>query len=168
VSGVPVPTYITNLRAHIGHELILLPGASAVVYDDRGHILLVRRGDNGRWSVPAGMIDPGEQPAQAAVREVLEETGVHCEVDFLAGVATHPVEYPNGDRCEYLNVWFRCRAVAGTPRADGDESLAAAWFPPEALPPLDPWSELRISTAASPGTWFATGPHAALTNPENL
>jgi 8-oxo-dGTP pyrophosphatase MutT (NUDIX family) len=163
-----VPPYVHRLRAHVGHELILLPGATAVVFDDGGRVLLVRRGDNGRWSLPAGMVDPGEQPSDAALREVFEETGIVAEISSLGGVATHPVVYPNGDRCEYLNVWFRCRAVGGSLRADGDESLEVGWFPLSALPALDPWSLLRLTTSAA---WFhpaGAPPHPALTSPDAL
>ncbi len=133
---MPVSPYVARLRAHIGHDLLLLPGVSAVVRDGAGRILLARRSDNGRWSLPAGIIDPGEQPADAVLREVFEETGVHAEIERLGGVATHPVVYPNGDECEYLNVWFRCRAVGGEPRVDQDESLEVGWFAPDALPDL--------------------------------
>jgi 8-oxo-dGTP diphosphatase len=81
------------------------------------------------------------------------------------------VVYPNGDACEYLNIWFRCRAVGGTATADGDESLAVAWFAPDALPDLDDWSRLRIDTARSDGPpWYATPGehHPALRRPDNL
>jgi 8-oxo-dGTP diphosphatase len=168
-----VPEYVTKLRAHLGHDLILLPAASALVHDDDGRILLLRRSDNGRWSLPAGMIDPGEQPADAVLREIHEETGVRAEVVRVAGVATHRVVYPNGDNCEYLNVFFHCRAVSGTPRPDGDESLDAAWFAPDDLPELDPWAQLRIATAAAPTpeAWFVpagSAPHPALGHPDAL
>jgi 8-oxo-dGTP pyrophosphatase MutT (NUDIX family) len=168
-----LPPYVSTLRAHVGHDLILLPSASAVVYDDTGRILLLRRTDTGRWSLPAGMVDPGEQPADAAVREIFEETGIHAAVDRVAGVAHHPVEYPNGDRCEYLDVWFRCHAVGGAPRADGEESLAVAWFAPDQLPELDEWAKLRIDTATAPTgeAWYAPpgdGPHPALNQPDAL
>ncbi|WP_433290930.1 NUDIX hydrolase [Actinoplanes sp. CA-030573] len=167
---MPVPEYVTALRAHIGHDLLLLPGVSAIVRDERGRVLFVRRGDNGRWSLPAGMVEPGEQPSEAVVREVWEETGVRVEIESMAGVATHPVQYPNGDRCEYLNVWFRCRAVGGVPAADGDESLEVAWreSPPEGL---DEWAKLRLSTAAGEGTWFAAAGadrHPGLSRPDAL
>jgi 8-oxo-dGTP diphosphatase len=170
---MPVPPYVTKLRAHVGHDLIMLPSASAVVFDDEGRILLLRRADTGRWSLPAGMLDPGEQPADAAVREIFEETGVHVVVDRVAGVANHPVTYPHGDRCEYLDVWFRCRAVGGAPRADGDESLAVAWFAADQLPELDEWSKLRIDTATAPAgpAWYAPAggaPHPALNCPDAL
>lgn len=167
-----ISPYIARMRAHIGKELLLLPGVSAVVRDDAGRVLLARRGDNGRWSLPAGVIDPGEQPADAVLREVLEETGVHVEIERVGGVATHPVLYPNGDACEYLNVWFRCRPIGGAPRADGDESTEVGWFEPDDLPALDDWSLLRIDTtvAQDDRTWYA-GPgerHPALGQPDAL
>jgi 8-oxo-dGTP diphosphatase len=169
---VPVSPYVARLRAHVGRDLLLLPGVSGVVRDDRGRVLLARRTDNGRWSVPAGAIDPGEQPADAVVREVWEETGVRAAVERVGGVATHRVVYPNGDVCEYLNVWFRCRAVGGRPRADDDESAEVAWFDPEALPDLDEWSRLRIgSTLAEDGPAWHAAPgerHSALLRPDAL
>ncbi|MEU1604636.1 NUDIX domain-containing protein [Micromonospora matsumotoense] len=167
-----VSPYIVKLRAHVGHDLLLLPGVTGVVRDDAGRVLLARRGDNGRWSLPAGVVDPGEQPAEAVVREVWEETGVRVVVDRIAGVATHPVVYPNGDACEYLNVWFRCRPVGGHPRADGDESTEVAWFTPDALPELDEWARLRLDTAAAPDDtpWYARPGehHPALCRPDAL
>lgn len=166
-----VPSYVRDMRARVGHDLLLLPGASAVVADDAGRVLLARRSDNGRWSVPAGMIDPGEQPADAALREVFEETGVVAEILGVGGVATHPVEYPNGDRCEYLHVWFRARAVGGALRTDGDESLEVGWFFPDELPELDEWSRLRVTTALRDApAWHAPvgEKHPALTDPAAL
>jgi 8-oxo-dGTP diphosphatase len=169
---VPVSPYIARLRAHIGHDLLLLPSVSAVVHDDEGRVLLARRSDNGRWSIPAGTVDPGEQPADAALREVLEETGVHAVIERLGGVATHPVVYPNGDACEFLNVWFRCRATGGEARVNDDESTEVAWFAPGDLPELDEWSRLRLATALAddPAAWHAApgSRHPALTRPDAL
>ncbi|MDI6097096.1 NUDIX domain-containing protein [Actinoplanes sp. NEAU-A12] len=169
---MPVSEYIARMRAAIGHDLLLLPGVSAVVTDDEGRVLLARRSDNGRWSVPAGMIDPGEQPADTALRELFEETGVRAEIVRLAGVATHPVVYPNGDTCEYLNVWFRCRAVGGEAGVTDDESLEVAWFAPDALPELDEWSKLRIETALGPDgpAWHAAAGqrHPGLIRPDAI
>jgi 8-oxo-dGTP diphosphatase len=167
-----VSPYIVRLRSHIGNDLLLLPGVSAVVRNDAGQVLLARRSDNGRWSLPAGIIDPGEQPADAVLREIYEETGVHAEIERVGGVATHPVVYPNGDVCEYLNVWFRCRAVGGKPRVDDDESLAVGWFDLAELPELDDWSKLRIDTTRSEAdtTWYAQPGerHLALGQPDAI
>ena len=57
------PEFILQLRASAGHQLLFLPGVSAVVLDDDGRILLGRRSDSGRWSVLSGIPEPGEQPA---------------------------------------------------------------------------------------------------------
>ncbi|SCL72633.1 NUDIX hydrolase [Micromonospora peucetia] len=167
-----VSPYVARLRAHVGRDLLLLPGVSAVVRDDAGRVLLARRADNGRWSLPAGQIDPGEQPADAVLREVYEETGVHVRIERVAGVATHRVVYPNGDACEYLNVWFRCRAVGGEPGVNDDESTEVAWFDPADLPEIDEWARLRIDTTLreEAPVWHA-GPgerHPALGRPDAL
>ena len=111
-----------------GHDLLLLPGVGAIVVDDRGRLLFARRSDTGRWAVVAGMVEPGEQPADTIVREVHEETGVDVAVERILGVATHPVDYPNGDRCDYLSITFLCRATGGTARVNDDESLDVGWF----------------------------------------
>ncbi|MEV6844681.1 NUDIX domain-containing protein [Actinoplanes sp. NPDC051411] len=169
---MPVSAYISGLRAHIGHGLLMLPSVSAVVRNEAGQVLLARRSDNGRWSVPAGVVDPGEQPAEAALRELFEETGVRAVIERIGGVATHPVVYPNGDRCEYLNVWFRCRAVGGQARVNDDESVEVAWFDPGALPDLDDWSKLRIDTTAGldDPTWCVPPGehHAGVSQPDAL
>lgn len=168
---MPIPPYIVRMRAHIGTGLLLLPGVSGVVRDASGRLLLARRSDNGRWSLPAGVIDPGEQPADAVLREIREETGVEVEITGVGGVATHPAVYPNGDRCEFLNVWFRCRAVGGQARVNDDESTEVRWFPPDGLPELDDWARLRIGTATGDRpTWYAAPGerHPALCQPDAL
>jgi 8-oxo-dGTP diphosphatase len=151
-------SYVRNLRALVGHELLMFPTVTAVVLDGDGGILLGQRSDNHQWSLIAGMIDPGEQPAAAVVREVREETGVLVRVDRLAGVALHEVTYPNGDRCHMVNTWFRCRPTGGEARVNDEESIAVGWFAPDALPDLTPYAMLRIRTALDEDApaWFAT------------
>ncbi|MFF5171917.1 NUDIX domain-containing protein [Micromonospora sp. NPDC000089] len=151
-----VPEYIRRMRKHIATELLWLPSVSAVVRNDAGELLLGRRADDGRWSVVSGIVEPGEQPATAVVREVEEETGLVVEPVRLASVVAHPHTYPNGDRCEYLNLGFVCRPVAGTARVNDDESVAVEWFPPAALPPLDAHARLVIARALAPdeAAWY--------------
>src|SRR5690349_11560861 len=144
---MPASAYVQNLRAQVGSGLLMFPTVSAVIFDGRGDILLGQRSDNRQWSVIAGMMDPGEQPADAVVREVREETGIEVKIERVAGVALHEVVYGNGDHCHMVNTWFRCRAVAGEARVNDSESIAVGWFAPEALPELNPFAHLRIRTA---------------------
>ncbi|WP_147915868.1 NUDIX hydrolase [Ruania zhangjianzhongii] len=148
---MPVPEFISALRRHVGTELLWLSGVSAVVRDEQGRILLGRRADTGRWAVPSGILEPGEQPAQAIVREVLEETGIHAEVELLASVFTgERVDYPNGDQAQYLDLTFRCRQVGGAAVVGDDESLEVGWFAADSLPePLTESSRHRIDDALS-------------------
>jgi 8-oxo-dGTP diphosphatase len=154
---MPISSYLRELRGHVGHALLMVPSVSAVVFNDAGAILLGRRSDDGRWSLLAGSIDPGEQPADAIVREIREESAVEVRVDAMVGVALHPMTYPNGDRCQFLNVWFRCTAIGGTARVNDDESLEMRWFAPDALPEIDDFVRLRIETATKnePAAWYA-------------
>jgi ADP-ribose pyrophosphatase YjhB (NUDIX family) len=146
---VPVPEFILALRARIGHDLLWLPGVTAVVLNGPD-VLLVRRSDNGRWAPVTGIVDPGELPAVAAVREVLEETGVHCTIESLAWVnVAAPVTHVNGDRAQYLDHTFRCHYVSGDPYPADDESVEARWCPITDLPDMKPVLRERILVAAA-------------------
>ena len=150
------PDFIRTIRASAGHQLLWLPGVAAVVFDDDGRVLLVRRADTGKWSLVGGIPDPGEQPAACAVREVYEETAVRCVAERVVVVqALAPVTYANGDTCQYMDITLRCRAVGGEARVNDDESVEVGWFPVDALPELSESSLLRIKQALSDGpTWF--------------
>lgn len=152
------PDFIRTIRASAGHQLLWLPGVSAVVFDDEGRVLLGQRADNRQWAVLAGIPDPGEQPAACAVREVYEETAVRCEVERIVSVyATKPVVFDNDDVCQFMDITFRCRAVGGMARVNDDESLQVGWFEVDALPVLNEHSQFRIKQALSDGpTWFDT------------
>lgn len=150
------PDFIREIRASAGHQLLWLPGITAIVLDDEGRVLLGRRTDTRRWSVIGGIPEPGEQPAACAVREVFEETAVECVAERVVLVqALNPVTYPNGDVCQYMDITFRCRAVGGEARVNDDESLEVAWFDVDALPELNEFGVFRIKQALSDApTWF--------------
>jgi len=136
---MPIPEFVAALRSRIGTDLLWMPGVSGVVRDDDGRLLLGQRADSGQWAVISGILEPGEDPAVGLAREVLEETGVEVVVDALVAVTvTEPVEYPNGDRSQYLDLAFLCRPVSAAAAAAAhvadDESLAVAWFSPDDLP----------------------------------
>lgn len=146
------PKFILTLREKIGHELLWLTGITGVVLDGDERVLLVRRADNGRWSLPAGILEPGEQPAIAMIREIHEETAVEAEIDRLVSVdALPPGSYPNGDQVQFLDLCFRCHPLRGEARVNDDESLEVAWFPLDALPAgLAPREHACIANALAP------------------
>ncbi|MFD0392696.1 NUDIX domain-containing protein [Streptomyces nogalater] len=150
-----IPEFLRALRASAGQQLIWLPGITAIVFDDDGRVLL-GRSDTRKWSVIGGIPEPGEQPAACAVREVFEETAVHCVAERVVLVqALPPVTYPNGDICQYMDITIRCRAVGGEARVNDDESLEVGWFAVDALPGLDEFGLFRIKQAMSDApTWF--------------
>jgi 8-oxo-dGTP pyrophosphatase MutT (NUDIX family) len=130
----------------------VLATAFAVVRDEAGHVLLVRRTDDGNWELPGGRIDVGESASAAAVREVAEEAGVEVNVTDLAGVYSEPghvLAYPDGRVHQQLAVCFRAWAVGGTPRPDGRETDAVGWFEPAdtAGLPMHPSMRRRLEHA---------------------
>jgi ADP-ribose pyrophosphatase YjhB (NUDIX family) len=152
---VPTPGYITALREVWGHRPLLLPGVSGVVLrgePGREQVLLGRRADNGRWSVPAGIVEPGEQPADCLVRELWEETRVRVAVERLASlIADDAITYPNGDVCQFISMTFRCRYLSGEATVGDEESLAVDWFDATALPAdLSERGRSRIEAALAP------------------
>ncbi|MFG2882602.1 NUDIX domain-containing protein [Streptomyces sp. NPDC048297] len=150
------PDFIRTIRASAGHQLLWLPGVSAVVFDDQGRVLLGQRSDNHQWAVLSGIPEPGEQPAAAAVREVYEETAVRCVPERIVMVkSSERVTFGNGDICQFMDITFRCRAVGGEARVNDDESVDVGWFEVDALPPMDERHLVRIKQAMSDEpTWF--------------
>lgn len=120
---------MASLRARIGTDLLILPGVTAVIRDgDR--FLLARHAHSGLWSLIGGAVEPGEEPSDAVVREVREETGARIRVEGIVGAyggAPMMVAYPNGDRVAYVTVAYDCR-ILDEARPDQDELLELGWF----------------------------------------
>ncbi len=120
-----ISNHLKELRAKVGHDLLLLPSATAIVFDDSGRMLLVRDADVDEWVAPGGSIEPNEAPADAVVREVWEETGLWVAPVGLIGVyggSEFLVRYSNGDRVQYVMSVFECEVVEGQARPDGSET----------------------------------------------
>ncbi|MDE2637195.1 MAG: NUDIX domain-containing protein [Chloroflexota bacterium] len=135
---MPISDYIRNIRAKIGSQLLLLPGVTAIVINDRGEVLLQLRRDTGTWAPPSGGVEPGETVAEAVKREVLEEAGIEIEPKAIVAVlsgAAYNVTYPNGDQLASVTTVFRCRPLdAAPPRVNDDESQDIRYFKTDSLP----------------------------------
>jgi 8-oxo-dGTP pyrophosphatase MutT (NUDIX family) len=145
---MPIPPFILDLRAKVGHDPLQLPGVTAVVLDDDNRVLMVQRADSGRWTLVTGCLDPGEQPAVGAVREVEEETAVQVRVERLLSVTALPLmTFPNGDQTYWMDVAFRCYPTGGQARVNDDESVDVGWFGLDDLPDMPARHVLAIQDA---------------------
>src|SRR5947209_18646239 len=109
-----ISPYVKRLRDKVGNDLLLLPAVSAIIFDDQGRVLMQRARDDGKGYTIGGAMEPGEEPADAVVREVLEETGLVVEPVRVVAVQASPlVTYPNGHQARYVGTTFLCRVTGG-------------------------------------------------------
>jgi ADP-ribose pyrophosphatase YjhB (NUDIX family) len=104
----------------------------AVVGNDAGEILLIQRGDSGVWLYPTGWADVGYSPAEVAIKEVAEETGIVAEplriIAVLDGLRLGFTSIP------LYSLVFHCRAVGGELFGHPLETRAVGWFAEDSLP----------------------------------
>lgn len=134
-----IPEFVAELRAHVGTSPLWLSGVTAVITNEaQDQVLLVKRADNGHWTPVTGIIDPNEEPANAAIREALEEANVHCEPTRILSVGTvGPTTYPNGDVSSYLDISLHMRYLSGELLPADGENSEVRWFSVDALPPMN-------------------------------
>ena len=149
--------YILELRKYVGHRPLIQVGASVIVEDLQGRILLQLRADNHCWGTCGGSIEPDERVEDAAKRELFEETGLTAESLTLFGVFSGPelhYVYPNGDEVSNIDIVFLCRSFTGElkPQAEEVEKLrffAVDEIPENLSPPIRPvvekWIKLNRS-----------------------
>lgn len=134
----PLKPYYPILRAKVGAERIILPGGTAVIFNEAGEVLTVR--DKGRrlWDLPAGLADLGESTTGTVVREIREETGLLIEPVRTLGLYTRPsfahMEFSNGDKAHLVDLILECRIVDDRARhVDNDEIDGIQFMSLEAL-----------------------------------
>ena len=145
--------YIMDLRKIVGHRPLLQVGASVIVVDSQGRILLQLRSDNHCWSYAGGSIELDEVVEDAAKRELYEETGLVAEklelFGIFSGKDTHYI-YPNGDEVSNIDIVYVCKQYSGELRCQKGEVDALQFFPMDEIPeniskpirkPLSKWIE---------------------------
>jgi 8-oxo-dGTP diphosphatase len=108
--------------------------AAAVLIEDGSRVLLVRRSNEpfrGMWTLPAGFINGGEDPAEAAVRECREETGLSVRVKRVHDIISGR-EHERG--ADFIIVYLA--EIVGGDLSPSDDADAAEWFERSSLPPL--------------------------------
>lgn len=127
---------------------------SAFVQDRLQRILLIRRTDNGYYSIPGGQLEPGESVSDCARREVYEETGIHIDIVNLIGIYSNPrhvIAYDDGEVRQEFSICFRASPTGGIlrPSSESSESL---WVEKAAIGQLriHPSTKLRIDHALDP------------------
>src|SRR5512146_408026 len=112
---LPAPEVRRRLGAELGY-ITPKVGAEAAIFEGDGTMLLVRRADDGRWCLPCGWVEPNETPAEAAVREAREETGLIVRANRLVDVFTRKSGQGFGPHSAVAIVYL-CEVVAGTIQA---------------------------------------------------
>lgn len=108
--------YIMDLRKIVGHRPLLQVGASVIVINRSGQMLMQQRTDCGCWGYAGGSVELGESVEQAAKRELLEETGLIASKLELLGVYSGEAmqyTYPNGDQVSNVDIVYVCREYSG-------------------------------------------------------
>ncbi len=140
----------TNLRK-VHQSKITRRGAMAVVLTpDRRQVLLLRREVFFLWDLPGGGIEKNEEPARAAARECLEETGYEIATERFVGQYLHQSVYGRGDQLTHV---YRARVVGGKPKRIGLEITGLRWCDVGDLPRgLQPLQRQMIADALVDGT----------------
>ena len=123
--GVRVPKGYYRLVVHV------------CIFNEKGEVLLQRRGDTNKWGFPGGAIELGETPEMAAIREAKEETGLDVEAKKIIGVYTDcDMKYASGDEAHSIVIGYELKVVGGKLFCDGRETLELKYFAPDDMPEL--------------------------------
>ncbi len=125
----------------------IVPAARAVIFDDQNRILLIRRGDNKQWALPAGGMEPGESVTECMAREVWEETGLTVESATAFAIYSEPrFTAPTRPDAQLLTVAYRVDEWKGELQQTTDETDDARWFTVDELRSLSDFMPMYLET----------------------
>lgn len=131
-----------------GTPVVVQTGASIIVVNRRGEILMQQRQDDGTWSYPGGRIEIDETVEEAARREVYEESGLTVGRMELLGVFSGPELkhiYPNGNEVCGIDIVYVSQDYTGELRAVDGEASSLAFYPVDRLPqPISPMNAKQL------------------------
>ncbi len=134
-------SYEGQLRALVGGRPLIIPVVRAVVKDQEGRVLLVRRKDSGEWGFPAGAVELGESVLDACRREVREETGLEVLRAQPVAIYSEPrfcATDRHGNQRQMLAIVFLVREWRGQLCTRTNETVDCRFFPMDELPALPP------------------------------
>ncbi len=129
--------YVADLRKYVGHQPLILVGATVLVMNERNELLMIRRSDTGDWGVPGGTMEPGETIEETARRELREETNLDADELQLFGIFSGPqffIRYPNGDEIFAVPIVYIAHDVSGPLKLTDGEHCDFRYFPLSDLP----------------------------------
>ncbi len=130
-------SYLGKLRSDVGNRMLITPGASAVIQDDNGQILLIQRRDNLEWAIPGGSMELGHSVYDTLVREVHEETGLEVISATLFAIYSEPrFVFTNafGGEHQPIHFAFRVDEWKGSLITETDESVDARFWAADQVP----------------------------------
>lgn len=130
-------SYYLNLRKYIGKDLLIIPSVAALIRNEKGEVLLVKKRGLDLWGFPAGAIEPNETVEQAMKREIFEETGITASVIKLRGIYSSPAidyVYENGDAVHPIVLFFDCQIKKHKQFKGSDEISELKYFALDNLP----------------------------------
>jgi ADP-ribose pyrophosphatase YjhB (NUDIX family) len=130
IEGQIRPYCVTCDRAYFQDPKV----AAAVLVENEGKVLLVKRAnvpEKGKWTLPAGFVDAGEDPQEAARRECLEETGLHVNIQSLLDVYSGKEHERGAD----IVILYKGQVEGGSLTAS-DDAEEVAFFASDEVPSL--------------------------------
>lgn len=129
--------YVKRVRKKVGHDAIILNYAGCIIADMDNRLLLQKRSDCEEWGFLGGLVEFGESVAEAAIREVKEESGLDVEITSLFGVySKYYAEYANGDKVQPIVHIFKANIIGGDLIDHNEETLELKYFEIKNLPPM--------------------------------